>query len=265
MSNAFSSVLSPTSGAEPALILDSASYAQKVLLQNRAVPWEDATAYSNHLGQVQALLKPAVALIPLDRMLSDEIDTNSDLVEAMGARSRAGFAARTLLSDEGLKAKVKALVGTAVKTQRDPVVLHLPSPLALLRRTDRAVDSASENDFDQDDAENTAVYFADWLRSFSDLNVAGLIFDERDEAAPVETYKPIMNTADHYQWPVGLRQVTEIRFLPADTVVPVLSPSTFDDGHGDERAEGAVLFAEIPEDAVPEHVLARLGQIRSVD
>lgn len=263
MSNAFASVLAPSADAEPTLILDSASYAQKVLLQNSAVPWGDATAYSNHLGQVQALLKSEVALIPLDRMLFTETDSNPALVEAMGARSRTGFAARTLLGDEDLKQKVQALVGTAVKTQRQPVVLHLPSPLALLRHTARAVDSDSDNEFDQDDAENAAVYYADWLRTFADLNIAGIIFDERDGAVDEDAYKPIMNTAAHYQWPVGLRQDSEIRFFSAETVVPVLAPGVFDaDAVGGQDTAG-VMFAEIPEDAVPEQVLARLGEIRA--
>lgn len=263
MSESLIASLATTSqhGDSPALMLDAASYAQRVLLQNRAIPWRDATAYSNHLGQTQALLAPACALIPLDRMIVEALEHRPELRAAMGEKSRAGFAARALLADEGLRAQAKELVDTAAKTQREPVILQLPSLLSLLTLADRAVDSSSEHEFDDDDAENTAMHFADWLRTLANCALAGIIFDERERESAAESWSPIRNIAEHYRWPIGSRTVEELRFT--DGSVPVLdSRFLVDEEFLGEFPAGALLFLEVPEYALPERVLSRLDQIR---
>lgn len=267
----------PADRTPPQLILDAASYAQRVLLQNRDMPWHDATAYANHLGQLQALLKPAVALVVLDRMLQHEIESNEQCRQAMAARSRTGFAAKTLLADEGVRQRAQDLIAAVVKTQREPVVLQLMSPLALLTLTDRAVDPASTTAFDAEDAEGTAIYVADWLRSFAEFDVAGVVFDERGDGdgAPAgfaggfaggfaESYQPIVNVAEHYAWTLGFRGAHEVRFTSPDAVIPVLEPGALGGSAPAELPPGGLLFAEIPEDAVPEQVLARLEGLRAV-
>ncbi len=275
MSDALATLLTAATapGTAPAIILDAAAYAQRVLLQDREAPWHDATAYSNHLGQAQALLKPPVALVPLDRLFAHELREDAALVEAMGARSRTGFAAKTLLGDERVRRLASELVATAVKTQREPVVLHLPSPLALLTLTTRAaLGDEAELSFDADDAENIAIYYADWLRVFAEQGIAGVIFDERaggESALPAEAYQPILGAAEHYRWPIGLRGASELRFLSPEAVVPVLDGSILgqheplESGAPEASGTAGVLFAEIPADAVPEQVLARLAELRA--
>ncbi|NLA64602.1 MAG: hypothetical protein GX862_01435 [Leucobacter sp.] len=259
MSNALTTLLSeaPTPDSSPVMMIDAAQYAQRVLLQDSAVPWHDATEYSNHLGQAQALLKPAVAFIPLDRMLVSEMQANTELCEAMGARSRTGYAAKTLLADEAIRQKAFNIVATAVKTQREPVVLQLPSPHALLTMTDRVVDPASTTEFDDDQAESTAIYLADWLRTFADLDITGIIFDVRARSEPIGSYQPIFNTAEHYQWPIGRRRANEVQFVSPDTVVQVADWSEL----GSISGPG-VYFTEVPVDAVPEDVLSQLAALR---
>lgn len=280
MSRALADLLGGAGVAPPQLILDAASYAQRVLLQNRDVPWHDATAYANHLGQLQALLKPAVALVALDRMLQHEIESNEQCRLAMAARSRTGFAAKTLLADEGVRQRAQDLIAAVVKTQREPVVLHLMSPLALLTLTDRAVDPASTAAFDAEDAEGTAIYVADWLRSFAEFDIAGVVFDERGDGGGVassaagpagafagalaESYQPIVNVAEHYGWTLGFRGVDEVRFTSPDAVIPVLEPGALLESAPADLPPGGLLFAEIPEDAVPERVLVCLEGLRGV-
>ena len=45
------------------MLLDGDDYAQRVLLQGRAVPWEEPRAYAHHFGQAQDLLGPDAALL----------------------------------------------------------------------------------------------------------------------------------------------------------------------------------------------------------
>ncbi len=104
------------------------------------------------------------------------------------------------------------------------------------------------DEFDDDDAENVAMYFADWSRGFAEAPVAGVIFDERGGVASAESWGgPILNTARHYGWPVGLRGVDRVRFLEPEVTLPVISAAEFDTA----TLPTAVALVEVPVDAVP--------------
>lgn len=239
-------------------IIDATDYGRHVLLQDREIPWHDATAYSNHLSQLQSLLGSDVALIRLDRMIADELQHNGELVERMGEKSRKGYAARALLTDEDFKAAVRELVNTAGQTQHKPIVLHIPSPKDVLEAADRAVDPDSSHEFDDDAVEHAAVYYSDLLRSLGGLDVAGLILDERSGAIADEPLQPMLNTIQHYRWDLGRRGSDGVEFS-GDTQLPVVAADFF---NGNAQAPaGPAVFVEVPADAVPEEVLARLAEL----
>lgn len=236
------------------LIINAEDYAQKVLLQGKNIPWHEATAYANHSSQTAALLKPQVAVISIDKMIEQELADNQALVAAMGEKKRAGYALRTFMSNEDVKAAASALVASTVKAQRVPVLVQLPSPLQLLYLTANAAKPDADHEFDDDAAENAAIYCADWLRAFKDASIAGLIFDERAGDVAEEAYQPIKNTAEHYRWAVGVRRENEVVFSDPQVTVPVLPSSYWENGETDSDMSG-VVFTEIAQDAVPETVL----------
>ncbi len=250
-------VLLTEQGAENqtcSLIINAEDYAQHVLLQDKAIPWYDATAYANHLKQTVALLKPQVAVISLDKMIEHELSNNQQLTTAMGEKSRAGYALKILMADERLKAAASALVVSSVLTQSIPIMIQLPSPLQLLYLTARAAKSDTDDEFDADDAENAAIYIADWLRAFKEAGIAGLIFDERKGDISLEAYQPITNTAVHYQWVIGVRRDQEVVFTDPQIAIPVL-PATFWTSGDSNLQMAGVIFTEIAHDAIPEQVL----------
>ncbi len=250
-------------GSGPKLIMDAEAYAQQVLLQGKAIPWHDATAYSNHLGQAVALLKPQVAVIAMDKMMATELAGNQTLVDAMGAKKRSGFALKAFMGDENFKAAAGALVTTVAKTLHLPIVVQLPSPLAILYLTARAALAAQaggEPEFDDDDAENAAIYYADWLRAFTDANIAGLIFDERAGDVAEAAYQPVKNTAEHYRWSLGVRREKQVHFSDPQISIPVLPSDYWISGQSADAISG-VVFSEIAKDAVPETVLELLAKL----
>ena len=244
----------------PRLLLDAADYAKRVLLQDKDVPWNDATAYSNHLSSILMLLKTDVALIRIDQLLEDELAHNSTLLKAMAAKTRTGYATRALLGDETLKEKVRDLVFTAAKTQKAPVVLHLSSPKALLATADRAANPDSDANFDDDAAEFAAVYYADWIRTFAEHGIAGIIFDERAVLTTDKAYQPIRNTAEHYGWLIGHRGDDKLEFGHGTQTIPVIG-AEFWDGSG-TAPSAPIQFSQVPTDAVPEQVLARIKNLK---
>lgn len=254
----------PPSGRTHAVLLDSHDYAQAVLLQGKAVPWHEPMAYSNFFGQAQALLKSDVALLSLDRLYAHHLEANSALQLAMGAKSRTGYALRTLLADTALLSSVKEFATTFSQTQRAPIVLHIPSPMQWLARTHHFSGTTDVSVLDADNGENASMYVADWLRNFADLPIAGVLLDDRKlpgavdtVPVPLETYSPIANATEHYQWTLALRTTSGIDVHGASVSGAIISPDFWlQDGFA--LPDGDFLLGEIPTRAVPEDVIARI-------
>lgn len=243
------------------LMIDAQNYAQTILLQGKAIPWNEPTAYANHLKQTVDLLKPQIVIVRLDMMIKQELAENKTLVSAMGEKSRSGFALKTLMGDEHFKNAVGNLVMTATKMLKIPIAVQLPSPKDILILTTKAAKPDAELDFDDDDAENAAVYFADWLRIFTSANLAGLIFDEQNGAVGEQVYQPIRNTAEHYQWCIGVRRENEVIFSQPQMTIPILPTDYWKTGQVDNLT--GTLFTEIASDAIPEKVLDYLANLQS--
>jgi hypothetical protein len=62
---------------------------------------------------------------------------------------------------------------------------------------------------DGDRTATAAMYVADMLRTFASLGVDGLLLDEGPasvaELIHPDMYRPVINVADHYEWPVLIR------------------------------------------------------------
>ena len=252
----------PPTGRPRAVVLDFHDYAQTVFLKGRIVPWGEAMAYSNFLGQAQGLLKSDALLLPLDRFYAELLAGSPELRAAMAAKSRTGFALRTLLADADATKRVVEFATTFVKTQRSPVVLQVASPFRWLSATDTLVGRVAE--LDADDADNASMYVADWLRSFAALGLAGVLLDDRTpvggiESAVVglESYSPIANVTEHYGWTLALRRGDGIEVHGAATAGGIIRSDFWLDGD-QTLPDGDFLLGEIPTAAVPEEVLTRI-------
>jgi len=127
----------------------------------------------------------------------------------MAARSRPGYALRTLLGDaQGRGAAVEAVRVLAATSGSIPLVLTVPAPGRWLVAAAREAGS-DPGPPDTGQAETAAMYSADFLRLFAGTGVDGLLLDEGRAAAGElihpEAYRPVLNVADHYEWPVLIR------------------------------------------------------------
>ena len=119
-----------------------------------------------------------------------------------------------------------------------------------------------------DHGESASMYVADWLRRLETCPITILILDGRradhdgldglvDE--DLATYSPVINAVDHYRWGLALRTDVALELHGDETGGAVVPPSFWVDG----SPPGAkILLAEIPGDAEPELVLARLATLR---
>jgi hypothetical protein len=261
----FNSLVSaPPSGRGAALIIDHQEYAREVVLRGNSLPWNDVTQYNNFFGQAQALLRPDTALVDLGAVYAHLLSHDDQLLAAMSARTRVGFALRTLLLDEPTAASALELISVVARTATAPLVLQVPSPMRWLAQTHELCVGGSHTDISPDHAENMSVYFADWLRRFSSLPVTLLMLDGRRTDFPglalddLAAYTPILNVAQHYRWSVAERGDYAVSVAGTD-LKGVVVPREYWLAEDVAVPAGDFLLAEIPREAEPETVLSRLA------
>jgi len=128
MSTKFEAILSsPPSGRAAPLILDHASYGSTRILRGAPVPWSQPVECQSYFGQAQGLLRPDTTLVDIGAAYDQQLASRPELVAAMGARSRIGYALKTLLAEDDLAASAVRLVEVLGETSRQPLVLQVPA------------------------------------------------------------------------------------------------------------------------------------------
>jgi len=267
MAMALSKIVSaPPSGRRTAVVIDHQKYAAAIILRGQPVPWSDPTAYSQFFGKAQGLLRPDVTLLDLGAMYDHLLAADEDLRLAMKARSRTGYALKTLLADEKTASEAFELASVVSQTSVAPLVIQIPSPMLWLALTHDLSGAGSVADLSADNAENAAMYVADWTRRLSKLQVSMLLLDERwagtGALSPVDSsaYAPISNVTDHYRWALARRTHDTVEMLGSALTATVVPHDFWLSGDA-SAPSGDFLFAEIPAGAVPEMVLSQLAKL----
>lgn len=266
--------------------LKSADYTLR-LLGNGSDPWAGAAQYLAYFSQAHGLLRPDVAVVEVGGLYDSWLVRHPELQIEMGAKRRLAWPLRKWLEAEpprAILAEVLTAVGAHLRGQV-PLVLAMPSPRNWLYRANLLA-GREDIALDADGIEDAAMYVADVLRSVSQLDVAGLLFEERDDDAAfgpleVERYRPVLNVARHYRWSVALRLgVAPLAAQPAaEDVQALIGPAASLQGAdvatgldvGEALWSGKALpalgarqfwFAEIPRAHEPERVLESLARLR---
>ncbi|MGQ0697802.1 MAG: hypothetical protein ACT4PZ_06110 [Panacagrimonas sp.] len=269
--------------SKPLLWLDDTAYADRLLAGGKT-PWGEAAEYVAFRRKASGLLRPDFNVVPMGLFARAWVAAHPGLKEAMAGKKRAIVPARTLLADEGLRALlVDTVRGLRAAFSQLPLVLALPSPRAWVIEAYRlAFGEGAEVEVGGDEADACAVYVAEFLRSFGDAAVDGLLLEEIEGAEPVSAeeigwYQPVVNIAGHYRWDLGLRlpsangfsgDATGMQFVIAPRAVSgavsgLALASGFWTGEAAPAAPtGTFRFATVPVDAVPEKVLERLAALR---
>lgn len=271
------------SASKPLLWLDDTAYVER-LLANGNTPWLAPADYVALRRKAAGLLSFDVCVVPLLPIAEASVGANSALAEAMAAKKRAVVPARTLLADEGLRAHlVELLQGLRAAFSSMPLVLQLPSPRVLVAAAYRLAHGADASvEVGEDEADSCAVYLAEFLRTFGELGLDGLVLTEEADAEPasvdeLEWYQPVVNVAMHYRWDLGVllpsgqalaSGIPEFQFAIAPTRIEgvvqgtVLEEAFWNGGDAAAVEAGGFRFSKIPAEAVPETVLERLGSLR---
>jgi hypothetical protein len=260
----------PPSGRATPVWFDSLAYCRRKLLDGRPVPWASPGELSAFFARAQSMFRSDALVVELADLCAQRVERDDALRGAMAARTRPGAALRALLADEGVRAAATdalAVVGGASA----PVVLSVPAParwLAIAAEQAGAVAAAPETRH----VEAAAMYVADFLRAFAGARVDGLLLDD-DASADVEAYRPVLNVAANYRWPVWVR-TDEAPCWPQGPIdgvagwIGARAPEVAA-GHwgivleagAASVSDGEVILAVVPEAADPDSVMAWVRQL----
>jgi len=278
MSRLLASLDAPPSGRGRPIWFDAAAYGRAKLLGGGQVPWHSPAELTAFFAQTQAMFGSDAILADIADISGQRAAADAALRTAMAARSRPGYALRALLGDEQARATAaEAVWALAATSGAVPLVLTAPAPGRWLAAAAQQAGS-DPGPPDAGQAETAAMYCADFLRTFAGAGVDGLLLDEgrvpADELIPPEAYRPVLNVADHYDWPVLIRAEAAAAW-PHGNVAGVAGwlgsaapagPSgrwgiaagaDFWDG-ADPPADADLVLAAVPAEADPEAVMERV-------
>jgi hypothetical protein len=265
------------------LWIDDSEYSAKLLAAD-AAPWLDTSAYVAWRRKAQSLLNSSVAALPVARVCDALLAKDGRMRAAMGAKSRAGYPLKTLLSSEALRRQVaELLVGLRSSFPALSLALVCPSPRSWVTEAHRlAFGNGTTVIVGEEEVDSATMHCADFLREFAGTGIDTVLLEESPESEPqgaseLEWYRSVLNVGAHYRWDMGLRMpgpghlggaIADIAYLISTRVESgvccgELIPAQFWSGapfEGSPRA--AFRFVQIPPHIQPEVVLDRLASLR---
>lgn len=260
------------------LWIDYVVYASRLLVPG-GVPWTDTAGTVAWYRRAQGLLGSDVVPIPLWPIATRVVTAAPGVLEQMRSKTRVTHALRALLSSDGLRSTSgelaralrvvfpQALLALSVPTPRDAIALAHGAATA------GALDSP---EIGEDEVDAAAPYLADFLRGFGDAGLDLLLLESTRTVDPddLQACRPMLNTARHFGWEVGLTAPgVGLTSLPdgfdflvgqaAGSAADELAPRPVRVAGVDAGTDASFVFVQVPRDASPERVLAVLAQARS--
>ena len=167
MPDLIGSLSAAPSGRATPVWFDSLAYCREKLLGGEPVPWGSPGELAAFAGKAQGMFRSDAQLVDLADLYAWRTSVDDGLRTSMGARSRVGYALRTLLADEKTRTvAVDAVSAVSGVGSGSPVVLTMPSPSRWLAISAEQAGKPIARP-DPDSADTAAMYLADFLRIFA--------------------------------------------------------------------------------------------------
>lgn len=269
------------------LWIKSSAYSRRLFLGESGDPWENASTFLSYFSQAQGLLKPDVAVIEVGELFDAWLQRNPAAKTELSGKRKLSYPLRKLLEQSQPRELLAEVVEAVLAHLRGqvPLVLAMPAPRHWLHWVSRAI-GRDDIELDGDAVEDSAMYVADLARSVSSAAVGGLLLEETSPAQQlgpidIELYRPVINVAKHYRWPLVLRTgergvLDSAALMDIDVFIGGGAAPRRGTAHGVDvsaplwagqavpgLASTQFYFGEIPRDAAPEHVLDSLARLKS--
>jgi hypothetical protein len=266
---------------KPLVWLDAEAYGAEVVRNGKAFPWTNPTEFVSSYGQLQSLLKPGVAPVNLGRFLHAWLDANANAINEMSGKKRVRYAIKRLLGMDGPRAVIREIVKALCDSVSQPIVLVLPTNGELINWANQKANGAEAQVLTEIDIDSVSVYLADFLRTFSGLDIAGILVQLPDgtniNPELLDLYSPIINVAKHYHWAMGMEvsnaSVTDtdevLQYVIAsnsqtgtEVITGIIQNKTFWEDEVANCQSPGFVYAYVPAQLKPEQVLACLATLK---
>ena len=235
--------LARTNGKKVVCLLGDA-FIESTILRGKPVPWTRPSEYVAHHSQMLSLLKPDITVFDVQMFYRYWLEENFGVLAEMRGKQRIRFALKKLLSMDEPRALLRELIGALLSSVSQPLLLLLPENNNFVNWANMRANGGEPREVTDLDTDTVSVYFADFLRTFSGFDLAGVMLQlpQRSDVGEnvSELYSPVLNVCKLYQWSVGAL---------------ALAPNFFNDEQlpldfwlsDDPRAPGCVLKATVLE------------------
>jgi len=272
-------ISSAADNGKPLVWLDAEGYCSRVLLNDKTIPWTNTAEVVSIFGQIQGLLKADVAPVHLGNFLRAWLAANTIALAEMRGKKQARFAVKRLLGVEALRQLVHETVSSLCGSLSQSVVLVLPPNRELISWVNHETNGMGFNVITDMDVDSVSVYLADFLRIFSELDVAGVLLQLPEGTAVnprlLELYSPIINVTRHYKWAFGMEVSApgevndpekQLQYIITDDVqscsTGLVQTRAFWDTGTVKWEVPHFVYAEVPPGLQPELVLERLASLK---
>src|ERR1700722_1005669 len=129
MNRLLASLDAPPSGRARPVWFDASAYGRARLLGGGEVPWPAPAELSSFFAKIGGMFRPDAILGDGADMLAPRAPAAQPVRAGMAARSRPGYALRTLLADEQARGTAAEAVRVLAATSGSvPLVLSVPTP-----------------------------------------------------------------------------------------------------------------------------------------
>ncbi len=263
------------------LWIDAWGYGEKLLNKGQPAPWDDVAGLVSLANKLQDLVGSDVLTVEVLPFYDYWLARHPALLQAMAEKRRLGYPLRTLLADPEARSQLHQIVEALGDSHAEvPLVLALPSPRQWMGRACCQARGIESVEVSWDDAESASMYLADYLRSFADCRLGGVLVRDLPGEGPADAselarYQPLINVAQHYRWCVVLDggAVTAIDGCDGNHVLTLggaidgltgLRITDFDNPGDLPTLAGGKHYChvQVPEGAIPERVLECLENLR---
>ena len=263
----------------PLVWLDAEEYGSRVVLNGKSFAWNNPTEFVSDYGQLQSLLQADVAAVHLGRFLRSWLTANPAALAQMSGKKRIRFAIKRLLGMEAQRRVIRDIVSALCESRQEPLVLVLPPNGELINWANNMANGVEEGELTDIDIDSVSVYLADFMRTFSGLDIAGVLVELPAATAVspdlLALYSPVVNVARHYNWALGMF-VSEatvedpeelLQFVIAQQaaagVTGLVQGEAFWEGDCADWRPPHFIYSKVPPAMAPELVLDRLTGLRS--
>ncbi len=269
--------------------VDAWDYGNQLLNKGQPAPWHDIAAIIAHIKKLQSLVSSDILTLEVGDFYTSWLRSHPTLLHTMGDKRRLGYALRTMLAEQGAREQLKEIIDALCESYCDkPVVLAIPSPKKWIASAYCDAKDIDAVDISWDDAESASMYVADFLRSFSGCDISGVLIRDNTDQGPasdaeVARYQPVLNVAEHYRWQsilegcpqnyvpnpntgisFSLRGRQQSQHSSPPFTALKLSAQDWTQHPQSMEPGNACCYVCIPADAIPETVLEKLTQLRTV-